>query len=279
MIFWNIVNLTQPNMADLEKNELFKLLFCFLFLIFQKSLTIWTSCSPNQKRACACTHAHTHTKHLFVRPLAVAVLAVLMSAIPTAFAPLPTVLALIVIFSLLLVYDLHLQAANVERYCAEPEEGNSAHCGALKEQGRHGEKHHPAQADEAADIRGTAKWHTKASQDEKSCITKNKPGLLSFHTDHSISVTTYFNVFQQHRLKWMNFPWSEKNPTFLSSHLGKCALKHAIAERNPWWCHKGHDTSPGIVARPAMSLICGALCVFLSLKHVQDPTKEVKLWL
>lgn len=119
------------------------------------------------------THTHTHATHLLVWPLAVTVLAVLMSAVPTAFAPLPTVLALIVIFSLLLlVYDLHLQAANVEWYCAEPEEGNAAHCGALEEQGRHGEQHHPAQGEEAADVRGTAKWHTHASQDEKSCVTK-----------------------------------------------------------------------------------------------------------
>lgn len=84
--------------------------------------------------------------------------------------------------------------------------------------------------------------------------------------------------------KSMNFAWSEKNLSSFSSLLGKCALKHVIVEINSWWCHKGHNTSPKLVARPARSLICHpttslqALCD-LSLKRVKDPTKEVKLWL
>lgn len=100
--------------------------------------------------------------------------AVVGAAVTSVFASLPAVLALVLVLRLLLVvYDLHLEAADVERHRAEPEEGDAAHCGALEKQRRHGQEHHPPQGEEAADVRGAAEWHAHASKDEEGWAKKN----------------------------------------------------------------------------------------------------------
>lgn len=121
--------------------------------------------------------SNTHTfplsiQHL-LRSLAVIVLTVMMSAVVGAavapvLAPLAALPALLLILSLLvLVDDFHLQPADVQRYRAQPEEGDAAHGCALEQQSRHRHQHHPPQGEEAADVRGAAERHAHASQDEE----------------------------------------------------------------------------------------------------------------
>lgn len=69
------------------------------------------------------------------------------------FTPLTAFPALFFILSLLvLVYDLHLQATDVQRYRAEPEEGDAAHRSTLEQQSWHRQQHHPPQGQKAAKI-------------------------------------------------------------------------------------------------------------------------------
>lgn len=96
---------------------------------------------------------------LFLWPLAVTVLTVVGATVTPEFAPLPALSALILVLPLLvpLVDDLHLQAADVQRYCTEPEEGDGAHSRSLEQQRWHRQQHHPPQGKEAANVRGAAK--------------------------------------------------------------------------------------------------------------------------
>lgn len=129
--------------------------------------------SPESKPHIRPFHPRCLTRCLLVRPLAITVLTVVMSAVVGAtvtpvFTPLAALPALILILSLLpLMDDLHLQAADVERYCTEPEEGDAAHRGALEQQRWHRQQHHPPQGKKAANVRGTAKRHTHTSQDKE----------------------------------------------------------------------------------------------------------------
>lgn len=94
--------------------------------------------------------------------------AVVGAAVTPELTSLPAFPALFLILSLLvLVYDLHLQTADVERYSAEPEEGDTGHRGALEQQRRHRQQHHPPQGEEAAEVRGSTERHAHASQDEE----------------------------------------------------------------------------------------------------------------
>lgn len=94
--------------------------------------------------------------------------AVMGAAVAPVLTPLAALPALLLILSLLvLVDDLHLQPADVERYRAQPEEGDAADRCALEQQSRHRHQHHPPQSKEAADVRGAAKRHANASQDEE----------------------------------------------------------------------------------------------------------------
>lgn len=90
------------------------------------------------------------------------------AAVAPVFAPLAALPALFLVLPLLLlVDDLHLQAADVEGYRAEPEEGDAAHHRALEQQRRHRQQHHPPEGEDAADVRGAAERHTHTSQDEE----------------------------------------------------------------------------------------------------------------
>lgn len=120
---------------------------------------------------------HTHAFPLSIQPLlrslAVIVLTVMMSAVVGAavapvLAPLAALPALLLILSLLvLMDDFHLQPADVQRYRAQPEEGDAGHGCALEQQSRHRHQHHPPQGEEAADVWGAAERHAHASQDEE----------------------------------------------------------------------------------------------------------------
>lgn len=105
--------------------------------------------------------------------------AVVGAAVTSVLASLSALPALLLILSLLILMDdLHLEAADVERYRAKPEEGDTAHHCALEQQSRHRQQHHPPQGEEAADVGGTAKRHTHASQDEKGLGEQNDTVLL-----------------------------------------------------------------------------------------------------
>lgn len=130
----------------------------------------------------ACIHTHTntgkpwnkasHTRvlpnlHLLVWTFAVTVLAVMGATVTPQFTPLAALPALFLVLSLLLVDDLHFQAADVERYCTEPEEGGAAHHGALEQQRWHGQQQHPPQGKEASNVWGGAERHTCTSQQKE----------------------------------------------------------------------------------------------------------------
>lgn len=124
------------------------------------------------------THIRTHTqtgRRLLVGPLVLPVIGVgvppVVGRASVVAAVLASIAALLALFTLVvvLVDDLHLQAADVEGYGAQPEKTHAAHHGALDQQGGHGEQHQPPQGQEAAHVGGAAEGHAGAAQDEEGC--------------------------------------------------------------------------------------------------------------
>lgn len=102
-------------------------------------------------------NAHVRLR-LLVRAFAVTVPRILGAAVAPELAPLAAFPALLLVLCLvLLVDDLHLQAADVQRYRTEPEEGDAAHHGALEQHGWHRQQHQPPQGKQAANVRGATK--------------------------------------------------------------------------------------------------------------------------
>lgn len=113
----------------------------------------------------------THTPRHLCHSHSLLVLAFVAAVVPVAMrvvAAVPTVWALrSVIVLVLLMYNLHLQASDVERYRTQPEEGDAAHHGNVQQHRWQGEKHHPPQRKQAAHVGRPAERYTHTTQDEE----------------------------------------------------------------------------------------------------------------
>lgn len=89
-----------------------------------------------------------------------------LGALPALISP---VLFLILV---LVVNDLHLQAANVERYGAQPEEGSAGHHSRLEQHSGEREEHDPPQSQKTDHVWRSTERHTHSAQDEERCGTK-----------------------------------------------------------------------------------------------------------
>lgn len=74
--------------------------------------------------------------------------------------------------------DLHLQAADVERYGTQPEEGSAGHYSRVEQHSRQREEHDPPQSQKTAHVRRSAERHAHSAQDEECCgrIGRNLSG-------------------------------------------------------------------------------------------------------
>lgn len=80
-----------------------------------------------------------------------------------------------VLFIILVVDDLHLQPADVERYCAQPEEGSAGHHSRVEQHCWQRQKHDPSQRKKTGHIWRSTEWHTHPAQDEERWeLEKNK---------------------------------------------------------------------------------------------------------
>lgn len=84
----------------------------------------------------------------------------------SALAALPAFIAP-VLFLILVVNDLHLQAADVERYGAQPEEGSAGHYSRVEQHSRQREEHDPPQSQKTAHVRRSTERHAHSAQDEE----------------------------------------------------------------------------------------------------------------
>lgn len=87
-----------------------------------------------------------------------------LGALPALISP--------VLFLVLVVNDLHLQAADVERYGTQPEEGSAGHHSSLEQHSGQREEHDPPQSQKTDHVRRSTERHTNSAQDEERCGTK-----------------------------------------------------------------------------------------------------------